>query len=342
MISIVVPCYNCEKTIDNTVKYLREQTESNLEIILVNDGSTDSTPDLCNSYAGEDSRIKVVHQENKGLMRAWKNGVIASNGEYIVFCDADDYLDLDLVNRLHKTIDKYPVDLILYGMYEEYENGNKVKDLNRLPQGFYNREKIEQDIFPNLLSDGSMQSEMISKSRCNKAFKKQLLESIMDDLPDHISFSEDDLTTFTSVLNANNIYCMGDYCPYHYLRNAESMIGKHDPEIFSKIDMVYKEIRRVAKKYGYTYDDQIMRDQFSTVMLFMKKEICRNPGGRKITVKALKDVRDSRFFDNSFKGFYIDNYEFASKAFATLIVKRWFTLAYFMVKVFEMIRGRNT
>ena len=131
-ISFVVPCYNCIETIDRCVDSLKHQRYSDVEIVLVDDGSTDRTPEYCDNASREDHRIKVVHKENGGLVSAWKAGVSASTGEYILFCDADDYIDNDLTRRISEIINQYHPELITFGMVFEYEN-KSVKRSNILP-----------------------------------------------------------------------------------------------------------------------------------------------------------------------------------------------------------------
>lgn len=103
-ISIIVPLYNVEKYLDIAVSHLRNQTYTNLEIILVNDGSTDSSGKMCDEYAAEDSRIRVIHKKNGGTSSARNMGIEAATGDYIGFLDADDYVSDTMYEVLHKTI----------------------------------------------------------------------------------------------------------------------------------------------------------------------------------------------------------------------------------------------
>ena len=136
MISFVVPCYNCEKTFERCICSIRNQTYDRIEIILVNDGSTDQTYVLCEEAAREDVRVKVVHQNNGGLMNAWKRGVQEASGEYIAFCDSDDYVNSDLAEKLAAKIKEHHTDIILYGMSVEYTDGKCVYSDSRMTEGY--------------------------------------------------------------------------------------------------------------------------------------------------------------------------------------------------------------
>lgn len=341
MISVVIPCYNAEKCLDRAVKSVQDQTESEFELILVDDGSTDGTPGLCDLYASEDYRIKVIHQENKGLMGAWKTGVKISSGEYIIFCDSDDYVASDLIKKVTEKISKYHADLILYGFIYEYEKGDMKRVANRMDEGFYSKEDVDNKILPVLFSNGKMQSEIMFRSRCSKAFKRSNLMNVIDDLPENVSVGEDSLTTFAVVLNIGSLYCMGDYCPYHYVRNEESMIGCFDEKIFDKLEILYSETDRLAKKYSYRYSGQILSDRLSVTLVYVKKYICKSKSGYSDIKKVLKTVRDGAGICECINECSIDEYSFETRIFADWFVKYRFLFMYVFARLFEMIRGRN-
>ena len=108
MISIIVPVYMAEKTLCRCVESIIHQSFSDFEVVLVDDGSTDKSGGLCDSYAKHDSRIKVIHKENGGVSSARNTGILASSGVYLTFCDSDDYLELDYLEGLYQTAKKHP------------------------------------------------------------------------------------------------------------------------------------------------------------------------------------------------------------------------------------------
>ncbi len=341
MISIIVPCYNTDSTLTKSVKSLCSQTASSYQIVLVDDGATDNTPQISDDLARKDSRIKVVHQENRGLLGAWKRGVNEADGDFIAFCDADDYLDVDFIEKIKGVIDKYDPDLITFGMIAEYSNGERVRTTNRLAPGEYDEKAIKQSILPRLLSDGGMQSEILIKSRWSKVFRKELLLAVMDDLDERISLGEDELTLFAVIQSAKKLFCMDDYCPYHYVRHSMSMIGQFDKSVFEKIDILYKSFDRIAGKYSYPYRDQLLYDRLSVTLLFVKKYICRSTDGYRRTMEMVRQVRDSSEVNECIKNCSIDRYDKAAKVFARLFLNRTFFLLYFLARVFEKVRGRD-
>ena len=341
MISVVVPCYNAENVIKRSVGSLLNQGARDYQIVLVDDGSTDSTPIMCDTYALSDSRVKVIHQSNGGLMRAWKRGVIEADGDYIAFCDADDYVDEDLIKKISNVITTRLPDVIIYGMVSEYSDNSSIRAINRLPVGYYNESDIKMTILPHLLSDGSMQSELISKSRWSKVYKKDILMEVMHVLNDSVSLGEDQLTIFAVAQVASSMYCMGDYCPYHYVRTSESMIGRFDRKVFEKVDLLYDEMDKISRYYSYAYPEQILHDKLSVTLLYVKKYLCRSEDGYRTTRKKLASIRNSEDFDYLIAKCSIKKYKGSSRVFAELFKRKAYFILYFLVRLVEDIRGKD-
>lgn len=124
LISVIVPIYNVEKYLDRCVDSIINQTYKNLEIILVDDGSPDNCPKMCDDYAKIDNRIKVVHKENGGLSDARNVGMKVATGEYVSFIDSDDYISLDFYETLLETIVDNDSDIVECGVVKFYEDNN--------------------------------------------------------------------------------------------------------------------------------------------------------------------------------------------------------------------------
>lgn len=131
MLSVIVPIYNSEKYLKQCVDSLIYQTYKNLEIILVDDGSTDSSPEICDTYAKLDSRIKVVHQENARIGAARNHGIEVSTGEYITFIDSDDYLTPNAYETVMGLFAKHNADIVQWDLTFVSENGEVLKNENR-------------------------------------------------------------------------------------------------------------------------------------------------------------------------------------------------------------------
>ena len=125
-VSVVVPVYKVEKFIDQCVRSIQNQTYNNLEIILVDDGSPDTCPAICDTYAAQDDRIKVIHQENAGLSKAREKGLRQATGEYVAFVDSDDWIEENAIEELLSAAEQYNADIVIcdWKVFEkEHPNG---------------------------------------------------------------------------------------------------------------------------------------------------------------------------------------------------------------------------
>ena len=123
LVSIIIPVYNAEKYLQQCLDSVVNQTYRNLEIICVNDGSLDASPEILGQYAAMDSRIKVISQENMGISGARNTGIYAVSGAFIMFVDADDWLDLNTCETALRHAQNHNADLVLWPYVKEYENG---------------------------------------------------------------------------------------------------------------------------------------------------------------------------------------------------------------------------
>ena len=147
VISVIIPVYNVEAYIRRCVDSILGQTYTNLEIILVDDGSTDSSPEICDEYAQLDSRVKVIHKENGGVSSARNRGLKESNGEYLTFVDSDDYLESTCFEKMYRGMEENDVDMVVVGWKDQ---NDKEGFINR----FINKEccrVFEQNELPSLI-----------------------------------------------------------------------------------------------------------------------------------------------------------------------------------------------
>ena len=156
LVSIIIPIYNVEQYLDRCIKSVINQTYKNIEIILVDDGSTDKCPEICDQYAQKDNRIVVIHKENGGLSSARNAGMKVLKGEYMLFVDSDDWIKGNTVEELLQIAIEHDVDFVRFtpvtANHPQKEDGTPVDfgTEDFMENGIYDREKIRKDIFPRL------------------------------------------------------------------------------------------------------------------------------------------------------------------------------------------------
>lgn len=290
-ISVIVPVYGVEKVLNRCVDSILQQTYDNLEIILVDDGSPDHCPELCDAFAREYENIVVVHKKNGGLTSAWKEGVRHASGDLVGFVDSDDWIDPDMYEKLYAALKQQDADMAMAGLVFDYEDPNYPprRETNRMEMSVYDRRELES-LFPVLLNDGSFIGRTIQPSRVTKLFRKKLVEQNLTLWDDRVNVGEDLQMVFATVLDAQKICAIPDYYPYHYWYNMSSMTGKYDPDYLEKIKFTRERLEVISDEKGvYDFRDQIRNDFLSLAIMAVKNEIWRNH--RDSFGRVLKNVR---------------------------------------------------
>lgn len=172
LVTVVVPVYNVEKYLDRCIDSIVNQTYKNLEIILVDDGSPDNCPQMCDAWAEKDNRIKVIHKKNAGAGMARNTGIEYSCGSYILFVDSDDYIDLHTIEECVISIKKTQSDVVMFGRFTVFADGT-VKETPVVTEKYYfSGEQVFNDILPGLF----VHERGIGISSCNKIFNLQLIK----------------------------------------------------------------------------------------------------------------------------------------------------------------------
>ncbi len=208
LISIIVPVYNVQLFLRECIDSLITQTYPNLEIILVDDGSTDASGEICDEYASKDERIIVVHKQNGGLSEARNIGIDKATGRYIGFVDSDDWISPDMYERLWKRITTGNHDIAVCGLIREYKNHSEIE---KLVESRYNRDAA----IPLLLEGMLLHDHAVSK-----LYRSELFRITRYPVG---RYYEDVLTTYKTFLQANSIV-VEPKALYHYRQRGGSLI----------------------------------------------------------------------------------------------------------------------
>jgi len=173
LVSVVVPVYNVEQYIDRCIESIVNQTYRQLEIIMVDDGSTDGCPDICDKWALKDNRISVIHKTNAGLGMARNTGIDNAKGEYICFFDSDDYIELETIEKCISSAKDNGSDLVLFGFCDAFANG----EIKPLPITDSRSVYKNDDILNRLLPDLLINSYGLDISACAKMFRLDLIRN---------------------------------------------------------------------------------------------------------------------------------------------------------------------
>jgi glycosyltransferase involved in cell wall biosynthesis len=215
-LSVIVPVYNAESTLQSCVESILKQSYRNFELILVDDGSTDNSPVLCDEYAQQDSRVTVIHIKNSGTFQARKQGAKRAVGKILTFSDADDWLEENTFEAALQILCKYDPDILAYA----YDCGGRVEK-HLYGEGLYCKKEIKNIIIPGMMYDFSHGRRKLNPSLCCKLIKKQLFAKVTESVKDRVTLGEDALVTYPAVCMAESIFVCNKAL-YHYRVNSFS------------------------------------------------------------------------------------------------------------------------
>lgn len=240
MVSVVVPVYNTKAYMKKCIGSILEQTYGNTELILVDDGSTDGSEQICDEYAKNHETVQVIHQKNMGLSAARTAGIYAAAGQYIMFVDSDDYIDRDLIDVLMGRMaeGKENVDLIV--SYLLYEDGdNIVKSDGYIQDGRYRKEEILDRLIDNEISGGTG----MPVSMCGKLFARDKLEKAFKRVIKRLAYGEDLVELLFFIEEAEKLLFVSKW-GYHYVSRAGSMSRSVSLDYFREIKELHDTIER--------------------------------------------------------------------------------------------------
>lgn len=223
-ISIVVPIYNVEDYVKPCIESILRQSYKNLEIILVDDGSTDRCPEICDSYSKRDQRIHVIHKHNGGLVSARKAGAAVATGDYVLSVDGDDWIEKDRVEVLvWDGIMPTHADMIhLSGFTSEFGEKSK-RHSPDVPNKLFENDEIEHEVFSMLPGGGNSSSTTINWSLWSWAIRRELVLENQMLVDDRVTYGEDFLCVCFCLLDAKAVMTIRQG-GYHYIQRASSIM----------------------------------------------------------------------------------------------------------------------
>ncbi len=298
-VSIVVPIYNGEKYLDNCIKNLKSQTYDNLEFVLVDDGSTDSTGKMCDDIAGKDDRFKVIHKENGGPSSSRNAGIMASSGDYIQFYDVDDEMDEKLVeDNLKLAIDpRNDADVVIFSFwYHDLDTG---KRWNNAEHGFFCG--TDSEFFDKEFT--SVVQREIFNAPWNKLYKRSFLtENNLEFLPE-FSIYEDAVFSAMMLQRARKIVFNDKPYYEYYVRSEGSLITRYVDCYFDAVTRLFEEAMKYCEGYC---DNQRQIEAFSElyvklVTTNLKQISCNSQLSYREKDEKILSICDSKCLQKAFR-----------------------------------------
>lgn len=298
LVSVVIPVYNVERYLDRCLRSVVNQTYRNLEIILVNDGSPDNCPVLCEEWAQKDSRIKVIHKQNEGLGKARNTGIENATGEYICFVDSDDYIAVDTIQQTMELANAYHAEIVLFGFSSVDRDGRiRRSQIPHASKKIYSREEIREVILPELISHNphTGYKSNLHMSACMCLISLSLISRTNWRFASEREIIAEDVYSLLQLYGYVQSVAILDKACYYYCENGASLTHSYRPDRYEKICYFHRKCMERAADMGYSNEivERLDYPYISFTIAAMKMIVAADCNQKERKVALYKIVTDS-------------------------------------------------
>lgn len=305
LFSIIVPVFNVAKYLVECLNSIRKQVFKDFEVILINDGSTDKSANICDDFARNDSRFFVIHKRNGGVSLARQAGVEQAKGKYIVCVDGDDYVSQSFLNVFYNIIDKWEPDVICSGYYESSPDALKRIDIG-YQEGYYNREQMIQKIFPSLIM--SKDGKTFSSQLWAKAFKKIIYEQ--NQLKDQkVVMGEDIACSKSAIAQSHSLFITNE--PLYFYRQNPNSVTK-SRRVFPLDGPIIrgKHLLNKTKNPDFDFTEQIYRDVVISLFTVSRSLFYQDNKTNKKIKNEIAELLSNQFYSKALANAVFSNMKF--------------------------------
>lgn len=339
-ISVIIPVYNVEKYIDKCIQSVINQSMTDTEIILVDDGSTDKSLVKCKEWSQKDDRVRAIHQTNQGVSVARNRGIKESSGEWIAFIDSDDWIEPNYLEVLYKAAVRKNIDISICGFYFDYPDEIVVRGHYEKDMEFNRREEISQiqiQIFAkNMSKIRNNSGDRIGAPWC-KLFRSDFIKDNKLEFIPNLKRSQDVVFNLFALEHAIKVIYTNQPL-YHYRINPDSVCVKFSKTILTNVNAYLNEMDAFITKYHE--NDIVFRDAFSTKVctsvykcMFQYFFNENYSGSYRKMKRELNEYLSQNIFKNALKNVKYQNLDASEKVFVFCLKYRMIAILLFLVKM---------
>ena len=335
-VSVIVPIYNVEKYLVRCLETLIHQTLQEIEIILVDDGSTDSSPKICDEYSKKDSRIKVIHKQNAGLGMARNTGLDVATGEYVGFVDSDDFVDLNTYEKLYATAKKTNAEMVVCNYYSFQTNCNKVTKMNTISSSRQIKKSEMLKLACQLVGkDPRYDEDDIGMSVWKNLYSLQFLRKNNFQFCSEREFlSEDAIFDLTVVPNMRSVQLVTEAYYYYCNNDSESLSSKFRKSRFEEYKKLYlKELDILEKSTYFEQGKYYVATTFlGNIRAYLKQVAASNlKHNEKKTI--VLDIINDKIVHSVFEWYPYETTPLPQKTFSKCLITNKSSLVLFLAKI---------
>lgn len=337
LISVVLPIYNVEQYLNRSIESVVNQSYTNLEIILVDDGSTDSSPEICEKWKDKDPRIKVIHKKNAGLGYARNTGIENATGEYICFFDSDDFIDSNTIKSSFETASEHDADIVLFGYRSVDSNEQLIQEFIPTPsQTIFEGECVQDYFLPNLIAPNLKTGENfhLLMSMCTGLFSSKLILSTGWRNESERKIISEDVYSLLKLYKYVKKVAVIPKVFYNYRVNVNSLTHVFRPERYEKIKVFHQACMNVCDQNQYSVEvkERLGYSFFSFVIAALKMIVHSDIACETKRQEFLKVVKDP-YLHRILESTETTHENFGRKTLGNLIKLRQYKLCYAILKV---------
>ena len=348
-VSIIVPAYNVENYIERCLNSLVNQTFKDIEIITINDGSTDKSLELLNKYAKEDIRVSVIDLGDEGVSYCRNLGVEKANGKYIMFVDSDDWIDSSMVEVMYKKAEENKLDLVMCSYIREFKDHSKEKIFNLPQEIIYKDNEVKNELLRKLV--GPVKEELSNPEMLDalgtvwgKLYRADILKENKIKFVDlkEIGSAEDTLFNIFTFNYLKKVMFLNKPM-YHYWRdNPKSVTSQYNPKLKEQRKVFFKYISNFLKENNFEQVfEEALNNRICTSVLGLGLIECskNNKISRINKIKNIKKIINEEYIRNAYKNLELKYFSIHWRIFYFFIKNKMSFCSYLMLSIIEFLRA---
>lgn len=334
LITVIIPIYNVKQYLEECVQSVLKQTYGNLEVILIDDGSTDGSGELGEELKKRDKRITLIHKENEGLGFARNSGLDIATGKFITFLDSDDYIESTMIEKLYNGMKANDVDECKMG-FQYVKNDKRVNGEKKYEFELFLGDEARTRYAPRLIGSSPQKHDSIEMCVCGTLFDSSLIQKYNLRFPSERELISEDLIFQLEYLQYANGACTIEGTEYKYRVNDASLTRSYRADRKEKSIFFYEEVVRKLKTYGYGTDviNRAKKSLFVYVRMSISQEVAYEKNSMRGAIKNIKEICSDQRIQNVIESYPRKKLGMAQKIFLGCIRYRMGFALYCLKKI---------